>query len=90
MKRNALREAAICILASACLGMTACGGGGSTTPIQPVKTTPSVTVTPASATVTSAQTLSVTITVGGNPTPTGSVTLGSGKYASGAASLAGG
>ncbi|MDR3771991.1 MAG: glycoside hydrolase family 44 protein, partial [Terracidiphilus sp.] len=47
-------------------------------------------VTPASATVTSAQTLSVTITVGGNPTPTGSVTLGSGKYASGAASLAGG
>jgi len=77
--------------AIACLWTVGCGGsGGGSTPIQPVKTTPSVTVTPASATVTTAQALSVTIAVSGSPTPTGSVTLSSGGYTSAASTLSGG
>jgi Bacterial Ig-like domain (group 3)/Abnormal spindle-like microcephaly-assoc'd, ASPM-SPD-2-Hydin/Beta-propeller repeat len=57
------------------------------------KTTPTVTVAPASSGITTAQSLSVTVTVNGgtgNPTPSGSVTLTSGTYTSGAATLSGG
>jgi hypothetical protein len=57
------------------------------------KTTPTVTVTPASFSITTAQTLSVGVSVSGggsNPVPTGSVTLSSGTYTSSAATLSSG
>ena len=57
------------------------------------KTTPTVTVTPASLAITTAQSLSVSITVNGgtgNPVPTGSVTLSNGSYTSAATTLASG
>ena len=57
------------------------------------KTTPTVTVTPSSGSVTTAQGFSVTVTVSGGsgkPTPTGSVTLTSGSYSSGAVTLSSG
>jgi hypothetical protein len=46
-----------------------------------------VTVTPASYSITTAQALSVTIAVSGTPTPTGTVWLEGGGYASGTATL---
>jgi sugar lactone lactonase YvrE len=49
--------------------------------------TPIVTVTPASIDVSTQQSLTVTIAVSGNPTPTGSVTLAGGNYASLAVTL---
>ena len=55
--------------------------------------TPVVTVTPASSNITTIQPLSVTVTVAGtsgNTTPSGSVTLSSGSYSSGARTLSGG
>jgi sugar lactone lactonase YvrE len=55
--------------------------------------TPTVTVTPASPIITTAQALMVTVTVSGgsgNPTPTGYITLTSGTYTSSAATLSGG
>ena len=61
--------------------------------ITPVNKNPTVVVTPGANTITSAQTLSVTVAVSGptgSPVPTGSVTLTSGTYASGAATLSGG
>ncbi len=57
------------------------------------KITPTVTVTPASSSITTAQPLSVTVVVNGgsgNPTPTGSVTLTGGGYTSAATALSGG
>ncbi len=57
------------------------------------KTTPTLTVTPALPAVTTAQALSVAVTVSGggtNPTPTGSVTLSSGSYTSNASTLSSG
>lgn len=57
------------------------------------KTTPTVTVTPSSFAITTAQSLSVAITVNGgasNPVATGSVTLSSGSYSSTATALASG
>jgi len=54
---------------------------------------PTVTVKPFSSVISTAQTLTVMVTVGGgsgNPTPTGSATLISGSYASGAITLSGG
>ncbi len=57
------------------------------------KQTPTVTVTPSPASITTAQTTTVTITVGasgGYGTPTGSVKLTSGSYASSATTLASG
>jgi len=56
-------------------------------------TTPTVTVTPASSSITTAQALTVTAGVSGatgQPTPTGSVTLASGTYTSASTSLTGG
>ncbi len=52
--------------------------------------TPSVTVTPASSKITTAQSDQVTVTVSGHATPTGSVTLSSGSYTSAPATLSGG
>ncbi len=55
--------------------------------------TPTLTVTPASSTITSARPLTVAVTVrggNGNPTPTGTVTLASGTYASAATTLSSG
>jgi hypothetical protein len=52
-----------------------------------------VTVTPGAASITTAQDLTVAVTVSGaagNPTPTGSVTLTSGSYTSSATALSGG
>ncbi len=57
------------------------------------KTTPTVTVTPASFSITTAQALSVGVSVSGgasNPVATGSVTVSSGSYTSSAATLSGG
>jgi subtilase family serine protease len=57
------------------------------------KITPTVTVSPSPSSITTAQTLPVTIAVNGgtgNPTPTGTVILTSGSYTSAAATLSGG
>lgn len=63
------------------------GGGGSTS----TTTTPSVKVTPASSSISTAQSLSVTIAVSGSGgTPTGAVVLSSGSYTSSSASLSSG
>ena len=65
-------------------------GTGSVTVTQPA-TTPTVTVTPASGSITTAQTLAVTIAVSGSSgTPTGSVVLSNGSYTSSAATLSSG
>ncbi|MGA2084236.1 MAG: glycoside hydrolase family 44 protein [Terracidiphilus sp.] len=57
----------------------------------PAKTTPTVTVTPSTSSITTAQSLSVTVAVSGaNGTPTGSVVLSSGSYTSSAATLSSG
>ena len=57
--------------------------------IQP-KTTPKVTVTPGSSSITTTQVLLVTVAVAGTPAPTGTVILSSGTYASAATSLSSG
>jgi len=55
------------------------------------KTTPTVSVTPASQSITTAQALSVTVSVSGSAgTPTGSVTLSGGGYTSSAVALVSG
>ena len=62
------------------------GGGNNQNP-----TTPVVTVTPASGSITMAQSLGVTVAVAGTGgTPTGSVVLTSGSYTSSAATLSSG
>jgi hypothetical protein len=75
--------------------MAACGGGNSSSGggAQKQLVTPTVTVTPGSSSVTTAQDLNVTVAVSGgagNPTPTGTVKLSSGAYASSATPLSGG
>ena len=79
---------AICVLSFP----AGCGsGGGSSTPPPPTLSTPTVTVTPAAGSITTAQSLGVTIAVSGsNGTPTGSVVLSSGTYASAATTLVSG
>ena len=81
------------LLSSIALSTGACGGGsqggGGTTSQNP--TTPTVTVTPASSSITTAQSLSVSIAVSGTSgAPTGSVVLSSGNYTSAATSLVSG
>jgi hypothetical protein len=80
---------AFCVFLAACGSSgTKSGDSGQTTPA-----TPSVTVTPASASITTAQALVVTIAVSaaaGRPAPTGSVMLSSGSYASAPAPLSNG
>jgi hypothetical protein len=56
----------------------------------PVLTTPTVTVTPGSASITTSQALSVTVSLSGTPAPTGSVVLTSGAYTSATTTLAAG
>jgi hypothetical protein len=73
--------------------LSACGGGsGSNNPPPPANpTTPTVTVAPASTTITAVQPVSVKVTVSGSDsTPTGSVTLSSGGYTSAATPLSAG
>ena len=74
------------------LSIGACGGGsqgGGGTTQNP--TTPTVTVKPGSNSITTAQSLSVTVAVSGsNGTPTGSVVLSSGTYTSAASTLGSG
>ena len=53
-------------------------------------TTPTVTVSPAASSITTAQALSVLVAVSGDPVPTGTVTLGSGSYASSTTPLSSG
>jgi sugar lactone lactonase YvrE len=67
--------------------------GLSGTGMPPPLITPAVTVTPAQSTITSAQPLSVTVSVNGgngNPTATGSVVLSSGSYNSAPTTLTAG
>ncbi|MDR3723252.1 MAG: S53 family peptidase [Terracidiphilus sp.] len=67
--------------------------GATTTAISVAKSTPAVTVTPGSSSVTTAQALSVTVAVSagaGTATATGTVTLASGSYTSAAATLSSG
>ncbi len=66
---------------------------GQTTVIINALITPTVTVTPTSSKITTAQALQVGVTVNGgsgNPTPTGTVVLSSGSYTSSPATLGGG
>jgi hypothetical protein len=73
-------------------------GGGTSDQVtvaveNPPVTTPTVSVTPSATSITTAQGLTVTITVGGTtgkPTPTGSVTLSGGGYSSSASTLSSG
>ncbi len=82
------------LLGLSCAWMAGCGGGGgSSQPPPPGLVAPTVTVTPAAASVTTAQDLNVAVSVSGpaiDATPTGSVTLTSGNYSSAAATLSGG
>jgi hypothetical protein len=52
--------------------------------------TPTVTVTPSASTISTAQGLTVTVTLAGTPVPTGLVTVASGSYTSSAIALTGG
>jgi hypothetical protein len=68
-------------------------GTGSVLVVSAGKATPTVVVTPPSYSITTMQSLSVTIAVSdevGNPVPTGSVTLSSGSYTSAATTLVSG
>ena len=62
----------------------------SSSPIVVIKATPSVTVTPAGSSITTIQTLAVTVRVSGTPTPSGVVTLSSGTYLSSSSALSAG
>jgi len=65
-------------------------GSNSVSILNPAKSIPAVTITPASSTISTVQSLSVWIAVSGAngyPSTTGSVTLSSGAYASAAATL---
>ena len=65
-------------------------GDSSVTVTADAKTTPTVTVTPSSLSITTLQSLLVTIGVAGTPIPTGAVTLSGGGYTSAATTLTGG
>jgi predicted heme/steroid binding protein len=88
------RRMVLCFVAVAGLFATGCGGGGNSgtdgggnqTP-----TTPTITVTPGASSITTVQTLKVTVTVSGKSgTATGTVTLSGGNYTSSATALSGG
>lgn len=62
--------------------------GSASVTVNPLVATPTVTVTPATGSITTLQSLGVTIGVSGpNGTPTGSVVISSGSYASSSATL---
>jgi N-acetylneuraminic acid mutarotase len=72
---------------------TSATGTNTVAVTSPALITPTVTVTPTPSSITTAQALSVTVTLSGgsgNSTPTGSVTLTSGTYTSGAVTLSAG
>jgi Glycoside hydrolase family 44 len=79
----------VSLLFATVLSIPACNGGSSGTGgTNQNPTTPAVAVTPASSSITTAQSLGVTIAVSGTSgTPTGSVVLSSGGYTSSAATL---
>jgi hypothetical protein len=54
------------------------------------KVAPTVTVTPGLSSITTLQSLQVTVAVSGTPTPTGTITLTGGSYSSGATGLSSG
>jgi len=87
-----LRLFLVLLVFAMALSIGACGGGsqgGGGTTQNP--TTPTVSVTPASSSITTAQSLSVAIAVSGTGgTPTGSVVLSSGSYTSSATTLSSG
>jgi hypothetical protein len=86
------RHLALLPVAAVCMAIAACGGVSRSTSTQPAApTTPTVTVTPTASTITTAQPLSVAIAVSGSGgTPTGSVILSSGSFASSATTLSSG
>ncbi len=83
-------------LGAALLLVAGCGGGGSGSGTSggssgPSAVAPTVTVHPGSSTIAVTQTLTVGISVSGaKGAPTGTITLGSGSYASAATTLSGG
>jgi hypothetical protein len=82
----ALFLSAIVLSVAACGGGSEGGGGTNQNP-----TTPTVIVTPASSSISTAQSLGVTIAVSGvSGTPTGTVVLSSGSYTSSATTLSSG
>jgi hypothetical protein len=64
--------------------------GSNSVSVTQAKSTPIVTVIPSPSSITKVQALSVTVTVAGTPTPTGSVTLSGGGYTSAATTLSSG
>jgi hypothetical protein len=83
------------VLGIAALGIAAVGGvvacSSSAAISTPTKMTPTVTVTPATSSITNQQALTVNVMVAGaSGTPTGTVTLASGSYSSAAATLSAG
>jgi Chitobiase/beta-hexosaminidase C-terminal domain/FG-GAP-like repeat/Bacterial Ig-like domain (group 3)/NHL repeat len=94
---SSVYSAAIAVNQSETLKAIAVAGGYANSPVAAATYTigliaPTVAVTPAASTITTAQSLSVTVAVSGgtgNPTPTGAVTLSSGSY-SAQQTLAGG
>ena len=89
--KNVGKQAAFWVGAIASICIVACGHGTTSPPEPPTgKSTPIVTVTPASPSITTAQALAVTVIVTGNPTPAGAVVLSSGNYTSGSMTLSNG
>jgi len=86
--RSNVYSAAIAVNQSETIRAIAVAGGYANSPIAAATytigiLTPTVTVTPSSNSITTAQPLNVTVAVSGgsgNPTPTGAVTLSSGSY----------
>jgi hypothetical protein len=71
--------------------VTGCGGNSASSGSPAGPSTPAVVVTPASTSITTAQSLSVTIAVSGSAgTPTGSVSISTGSFASSAIALTSG
>jgi Glycoside hydrolase family 44/Bacterial Ig-like domain (group 3) len=93
MMRSLTRFAAL-LLALNFGWMAGCGGGGGSSQAPPPSlVAPTITVTPAANSITTAQDLNVAVSVtgpAGDPTPTGSVTLSSGSYSSAATTLSSG
>ena len=88
---SVLKSLSVSFVALAAAWIGACGGGGQGGSVQQNPVTPTVTVTPASSSITTAQSLSVVVSVAGSGgTATGSVTLSSGSYSSSATTLSSG